>query len=65
VSSLNSAFCYILRTPCADGDESGVIYVWKGSKCDSYFFKIAEEVFLSFKFLNFCGQHFCGQPKKF
>ncbi|CAK5060797.1 unnamed protein product [Meloidogyne enterolobii] len=44
VSSLNSAFCYILRTPCSDGDESGVIYVWKGSKCDSYFFKIAEEV---------------------
>uniref|UniRef100_A0A915M8J2 Gelsolin-like domain-containing protein n=1 Tax=Meloidogyne javanica TaxID=6303 RepID=A0A915M8J2_MELJA len=35
VSSLNSAFCYILRTPCADGDESGVIYVWKGSKCAS------------------------------
>ncbi|KAF7636898.1 hypothetical protein Mgra_00003638 [Meloidogyne graminicola] len=44
VSSLNSAFCYILRTPLNNDDKSGFIYVWKGCKCDPYFYKIAEEV---------------------
>uniref|UniRef100_A0A914HBG3 Gelsolin-like domain-containing protein n=1 Tax=Globodera rostochiensis TaxID=31243 RepID=A0A914HBG3_GLORO len=49
-SRLNSAFCFILRVPTTgiqedDGvDESGQIFVWIGSKSDSYYHKLAEEV---------------------
>lgn len=46
---LNSAFCFILRLPFPVPDENGHagrIFVWLGSKSDSYFHALIEEVVL-------------------
>ncbi|XP_058805283.1 protein flightless-1 [Phymastichus coffea] len=43
-SLLNSAFCYILNVPFNNDDESGIIYVWIGSKCDLEDAKLIEEI---------------------
>jgi hypothetical protein len=54
VFNLNSEFCYILRTPINDENDfkNGKIFVWKGCKCDQYFYKIAEEVVYYFLLLR-------------
>ncbi|XP_057668841.1 protein flightless-1 [Diorhabda carinulata] len=50
-SYLNSAFCYILNVPFEQEDDSGIVYVWIGSKSDPdearLIQEIAEEMFNS------------------
>lgn len=41
--NLNSAFCYILRVPF-NNEDSGVIYVWMGSKALPYYVDVANEI---------------------
>uniref|UniRef100_A0A915EFX3 Gelsolin-like domain-containing protein n=1 Tax=Ditylenchus dipsaci TaxID=166011 RepID=A0A915EFX3_9BILA len=44
---LNSAFCYIVRYPFAAEDDQGnlgKVFVWLGSKCDPYYYCVAEQV---------------------
>jgi hypothetical protein len=41
---LNSEFCYILRVPFDSEEESGIVYVWVGSKADSEEARLAEEI---------------------
>ncbi|XP_014203802.1 protein flightless-1 isoform X1 [Copidosoma floridanum] len=43
-SLLNSAFCYILNVPFNNDDESGIVYVWIGSKCDNEDARLVEEI---------------------
>ena len=45
--SLNSAFCFILRSPYPTTGEDGTkgrVYLWLGSKSDPYYHAIAKEV---------------------
>lgn len=50
-SALNSQFCYILNVPFEQEDDSGIVYVWIGSKTDPdeahLIQDIAEEMFNS------------------
>ncbi|XP_046745055.1 protein flightless-1 [Diprion similis] len=41
---LNSAFCYILNVPFNNDDETGIVYVWIGSKADSEEARLVEEI---------------------
>ncbi|XP_022250914.1 protein flightless-1 [Limulus polyphemus] len=41
---LNSAFCYILKVPFDKEDNSGIVYVWIGSKADEDEAKLAEKI---------------------
>ncbi|XP_011494712.1 PREDICTED: protein flightless-1 [Ceratosolen solmsi marchali] len=43
-SLLNSAFCYILNVPFNNVDETGIVYVWIGSKCDNEDARLIEEI---------------------
>ncbi|XP_012256387.1 protein flightless-1 isoform X2 [Athalia rosae] len=43
-SLLNSAFCYILNVPFNNDDETGIVYVWIGSKADSEEARLTEEI---------------------
>lgn len=44
-AQLNSAFYYILRVPLHESEDGpGKIFVWKGSKSDPFYHKLAEEV---------------------
>ncbi|XP_076366000.1 FLII actin remodeling protein isoform X2 [Tachypleus tridentatus] len=43
-SLLNSAFCYILKVPFDKEDNSGIVYVWIGSKADEDEAKLAEKI---------------------
>ena len=65
-SNLNSAFCYVLRAPLPEADEngnSGWTFVWKGSKCDPFFYKLGEEVILDLwlENNNFPDRHRIGK----
>merc|ERR1719495_1812829 len=33
-AALNSEFCYILKVPFGQDDDSGIVYVWLGEKSD-------------------------------
>jgi hypothetical protein len=44
--SLNSAFCYILKLPFDEQNETGIAYVWIGSNADEDEAKSAEEIAL-------------------
>lgn len=50
-TALNSAFCYILNVPFEQEEDSGIVYVWIGSKADPdegrLIQEIAEEMFNS------------------
>ncbi|XP_076234236.1 FLII actin remodeling protein isoform X2 [Calliopsis andreniformis] len=41
---LNSSFCYILNVPFNNDDETGIVYVWIGSKADSDEARLIEEI---------------------
>ncbi|CAG9834779.1 unnamed protein product [Diabrotica balteata] len=41
---LNSAFCYILNVPFEQDDDSGIVYVWIGSKSDPDEARIVQEI---------------------
>ncbi|XP_023016782.2 FLII actin remodeling protein isoform X1 [Leptinotarsa decemlineata] len=41
---LNSAFCYILNVPFEQEDDSGIVYVWIGSKSDPEEARIIQEI---------------------
>ncbi|XP_015604382.1 protein flightless-1 [Cephus cinctus] len=43
-SLLNSTFCYILNVPFNNDDESGIVYVWIGSKADPDEARLIEEI---------------------
>ncbi|KAJ8964532.1 hypothetical protein NQ314_004827 [Rhamnusium bicolor] len=43
-SLLNSAFCYILNVPFEQEDDSGIVYVWIGSKSDSDEARLIQEI---------------------
>ncbi|KAK8720865.1 hypothetical protein OTU49_013049, partial [Cherax quadricarinatus] len=43
-ASLNSEFCYILKVPFGQDDDSGIVYVWLGEKSDEEEGRLAEEV---------------------
>lgn len=43
-SLLNSAFCYILNVPFNSDDETGIVYVWIGSKADGEEARLVEEI---------------------
>ena len=45
-SALNSAFCYILKQPINETDETGTAFVWIGSKADEDESRIAEQIAL-------------------
>ncbi|GLV41932.1 flightless I [Carabus blaptoides fortunei] len=42
--ALNSAFCYILNVPFEQEAESGIVYVWIGSKADAEEARLVEEI---------------------
>ncbi|KAK3858495.1 hypothetical protein Pcinc_035323 [Petrolisthes cinctipes] len=42
--SLNSEFCYILKVPFGQDDDSGIVYVWLGEKSDEEESRLAEEI---------------------
>lgn len=42
-ASLNSEFCYILKVPFGQDDDSGIVYVWLGEKSDEEEGRLAEE----------------------
>ncbi|KAK3911726.1 Protein flightless-1 [Frankliniella fusca] len=43
-TTLNSAFCYILKVPLDKEAESSIIYVWLGSKADPDELRLVEEI---------------------
>ncbi|CAH1118897.1 unnamed protein product [Phaedon cochleariae] len=43
-SLLNSCFCYILNVPFEQEDDSGIVYVWIGSKCDPDEARLVQEI---------------------
>ncbi|KAK7571791.1 hypothetical protein V9T40_014263 [Parthenolecanium corni] len=43
-TSLNSCFCYILKVPFGNEDNSGLIYVWIGSKADAEDIKLIQGI---------------------
>lgn len=43
-SMLNSAFCYILNVPFEQEDDSGIVYVWIGSKSDPDEARLVQEI---------------------
>ncbi|XP_042876156.1 protein flightless-1-like [Penaeus japonicus] len=43
-ASLNSEFCYILKVPFGQDDDSGIVYVWLGEKSDEEEGRLGEEI---------------------
>ncbi|XP_043272595.1 protein flightless-1 [Venturia canescens] len=43
-SLLNSSFCYILNVPFNNDDETGIVYVWIGSKADGEDARLVQEI---------------------
>ncbi|CAG9864201.1 unnamed protein product [Phyllotreta striolata] len=43
-SLLNSAFCYILNVPFEQEEDSGIVYVWIGSKADADEARLVQEI---------------------
>lgn len=43
-AALNSEFCYILKVPFGQDDDSGIVYVWLGEKSDEEESRLAEEI---------------------
>ena len=43
-SALNSEFCYILKVPFGQDEDSGIVYVWLGENSDPEEARLAEEI---------------------